>query len=108
MNTTTENEKACCGTHRGGGVLALLLVFLGAIFLLNNLDLLPVAVWENLWKFWPVLLIAWGLQVLFGKSFFAHLLVMVITIIIVFLLLSYFNPNLGNFLNHWLQIKALP
>ncbi len=84
-------------------MIALFLIFLGTIFLLNNLNLLPLGVWDNLWKLWPVILIIWGLQVLFGRSFLANLSVMVITVVIVFLFLSYFNPNLGFYLNHWLQ-----
>jgi hypothetical protein len=61
--------------HRGGnGVLSIILVGLGAIFLLRNFDLLPPDIWENIWNFWPLILIIWGIQLLFGKSWFGNLL----------------------------------
>ena len=74
-------------------MIALILIFLGIIFLLNNFNLLPLYTWENIWKFWPVILILWGLEVLLGKSVVANLVIMVITVLIVFLLLSYFDPG---------------
>jgi len=32
----------------------LVLIFLGTVFLLNNLGILPSNVWNEVWKFWPV------------------------------------------------------
>lgn len=46
----------------------LILIGLGVIFLLNNLGMLGWSVWETLWKLWPVLLIAIGLEVLLGRG----------------------------------------
>lgn len=45
----------------------LILIFLGIIFLLNNLGLVGWSVWEILWRFWPVWLIAIGVDMLFGR-----------------------------------------
>lgn len=45
----------------------LILVFLGVMFLLNNLGLSTWSVWEILWRFWPVWLIAIGVEMLFGR-----------------------------------------
>ncbi len=41
------------------------LVFLGVIFLLQTLNILPWGLWEILWRFWPVLLIIIGLSIVF-------------------------------------------
>lgn len=49
-------------------VLPLLLIAAGVILLLKNLGHLPWTVWELLAKLWPVLLIALGLDILFGRS----------------------------------------
>lgn len=82
-----------------GGLFALILIFIGTIVLLNNFNILPWEVWENLWKFWPVILIIWGLQTLTNKSsLITHLLIMMVTTAIVFLLLSYLNPNFNDYL----------
>ena len=40
------------------------LLFLGVVFLLQTLNVLPWTIWNTLWRFWPVLLIAGGLSIL--------------------------------------------
>ncbi len=51
------------GRASGGIMLAL-----GAIFLANNLNLLPF----NVWDMWPVLLIGWGVYMLIDRSTGPH------------------------------------
>ncbi len=53
---------------RGSIVLPLLLVLAGVILLLNNLGHLPWTVWATIGRLWPILLIALGLDILFGRS----------------------------------------
>jgi len=53
---------------RGSIVLPLLLVLAGVILLLNNLGHLPWTVWATIGRLWPILLIAVGLDILFGRS----------------------------------------
>lgn len=53
---------------RGSIVLPLLLIAAGVILLLNKLEHLPWTVWDLLGKLWPILLIALGLDILFGRS----------------------------------------
>jgi hypothetical protein len=54
--------------HRPPSVFwPLVLIVSGTLLLLTNLGYLPWTVWNNLWRFWPVLLIALGLDVLIGR-----------------------------------------
>lgn len=53
--------------RRGGFVGPLILITLGVIFLLSNLGLLSWNLWDLIWRLWPVLLIAIGLDILFGR-----------------------------------------
>lgn len=53
---------------RGSIVLPLLLILAGVILLLNNLGHLPWTVWATIGRLWPILLIALGLDILFGRS----------------------------------------
>lgn len=39
----------------------------GVLLLLTNYGLVDWAVWQDIWRFWPVLLVLWGLQLLIGK-----------------------------------------
>jgi hypothetical protein len=59
---------------------ALLLIFVGSLFLANNLGITSWSVWNDFWKFWPVVLILLGLQFLLGKSVIAKVLMAVITV----------------------------
>ena len=49
---------------RGAPVFGIILLFLGIVFLLQALDVLPWGVWGTLWRYWPVLIIIIGLNIL--------------------------------------------
>lgn len=68
---------------------AVFLIFLGIIFLLNNLGILPWQIWNEIWKFWPVILILIGFELFLGKSPFARFVMGVITLLIFALILLY-------------------
>lgn len=53
--------------RRGGLVAPAILIALGILFLLNNLGLLSWAIWPAILRLWPLLLIAIGLDLLFGR-----------------------------------------
>lgn len=54
--------------HEPGSVVwGILLLFIGGTFLLNNLGIVPWTVWDHIWRFWPVLLLIAGVQVLLGS-----------------------------------------
>jgi len=48
-------------------IWGIFLLFLGIVFLLQTLNVLPWALWGTLWRFWPVLLIAIGLGFLLAR-----------------------------------------
>jgi hypothetical protein len=52
---------------RSGLVGPALLIGLGLVFLANNLGWLGWEVWDTLWRLWPLLLIAVGLELLLGR-----------------------------------------
>jgi len=65
----------------GNGILGgLFLVFLGSIFLLTNLGLIPSSVWNELWKFWPVLVILLGLRLLTGRNIVSRIIITLVTL----------------------------
>lgn len=47
---------------------AILLIFVGSIFLLNNLGIIPWNIWPTLLRFWPTILILMGIQLIIGNS----------------------------------------
>ena len=54
--------------HRGAPIVGpVILIGAGTVFLLNNLDVLPWSVWNQLWRLWPLILIAIGLDLLVGR-----------------------------------------
>ncbi len=48
----------------GVPVWGIFLIFLGIVFLLQSLNVLPWGLWETLWRLWPVLIIIIGLVIL--------------------------------------------
>ena len=50
--------------RRGGVVWPLILIFVGAVFLLENTGYLPPNFWMNLWKLWPLVLVLAGIELL--------------------------------------------
>lgn len=46
----------------------LLLVVAGVVFLLNNLGYLDWGIWGHLWRLWPLILVAIGVDLLFGRK----------------------------------------
>lgn len=48
-------------------VWGIFLLFLGIVFLLQTLNVLPWGLWGTLWRFWPILLIVVGLSILLRR-----------------------------------------
>ncbi len=48
-------------------IWGIFLLFLGIVFLLQSLDVLPWGLWGTLWHFWPVLVIIIGLSILLRR-----------------------------------------
>jgi len=51
----------------GVPIWGIFLVFLGVVFLLQTLNVLPWGLWVTLWQFWPVLIIITGLDILLRR-----------------------------------------
>ena len=70
--------------RRGGSlVFPIILIVLGVLLLLDNLNITPGIDWAAIWKLWPLILIAIGLEVILGRrvSFGTILLVVIIAVI---------------------------
>ena len=66
--------------HRGSLIGPVILIGLGVIFLLNNLGILNWSVWDVVFRLWPVLIVAAGLDILIGRrSTLGALLSLVLT-----------------------------
>ncbi len=91
MQTTmrTYNQSGSGERRRGGLVFPFILITIGVVFLLNNLGILSWNVWPVLFRMWPVLLIAAGLDILIGRrSLLGSVIVLVVMIIIVAVILG--------------------
>ncbi|MGE5579349.1 MAG: LiaI-LiaF-like domain-containing protein [Bacillota bacterium] len=72
----------------------LVLVVVGAILLMNTTGYLPWSVWESTLRFWPVILVGFGLQLLAGKRFPGLALA-----VVAILILAAMNPYAGESLS---------
>lgn len=48
--------------HRDSLIWGIILIVLGGIFLLEQFN---IDVWDEIWRFWPVILIIWGANKLY-------------------------------------------
>lgn len=80
----------------GFGFSPILLIILGIVFLLNNFGLLPWEIWQNIWKFWPVLLILFAVEVLLGRSSSLKTILFLVVLIFLLPIVLILNPLTGN------------
>lgn len=73
-----------------------LLIILGLVFLLNNFGVLPWEVWSTLWKFWPVLLILVGAEILLGKRASIKTFLILFALIFLAPIIISYNPLTNN------------
>lgn len=59
------------------------LIFAGFILLLNTIGSLPWQIWDELWKFWPLLIVLGGINIVLGKNPLSRLIMLVLTISII-------------------------
>lgn len=64
---TPPNRRSERDRNLGGIVWATVLIGAGVVFLLNNMGVLGWGVWFDILRFWPVLLIAAGVSIVFGR-----------------------------------------
>ncbi len=94
---------------------AIILILLGILFLLNNFGILPWPVWQIIVRYWPVVLILVGLEVILGGTWLGNLIFGLLGLLffvgIFFFLLwvfdSQLNINLIQLVNQWLSVISL-
>lgn len=64
-------------------VWAIFMISIGVIFLMNSFGVLSWGIWSVLWRFWPVLLILGGVQLLLGKSVFSKVLTAILAVVVI-------------------------
>lgn len=93
--------------ERGSGIVfAVLLIFAGVLFLLNNFGILPWSVWSNIWRFWPVFLILVGLQIIFGRSRIGSIFLGVFSLILVGAVALVIVASSNESVNSWIEERA--
>jgi len=60
--------------HRGSLAWGLVLILLGLMFLFSNFGGLPPAVWNQVIRLWPVLIVLIGFDILIGHSFISDII----------------------------------
>lgn len=84
-------------THYDAPIGGVFLLFIGVVLLLQSLGVLPWTLWNTLWRFWPVVLIATGLGLLLRR-----LNVWLVSLLLLALLFA----CLG--IAAWIELKPLP
>ena len=68
VSTPSTTSTQPHSLRRGGSVLfPILLIALGILFLTQTMGLVPWEIWGQLWRFWPVVLILIGIDIIVGR-----------------------------------------
>lgn len=81
---------------KGFSFTAGFLILLGIVFLLNNFGVLSWDLWQNLWKFWPILLVLFGVEIILGRNASVKSFVFLLILIFLVPLILILNPFTGN------------
>lgn len=65
----------------GDMIWGTLLLYVGAMLLLNFFDIVSWTFWDEIWRFWPVLLILSGLSIILGDNWFSRQITLIFSII---------------------------
>jgi hypothetical protein len=87
---TMRNEWRHDGRRRGRGMFwGLALLFAGIILLLGAIGWLPPGFWHAIAPFWPILLILWGMDIIFRHGSFSQFMIFVIALVLAVLIVMY-------------------
>lgn len=102
-----EHEQIKTGSDKEGrdDMWGLVLIFAGFILLLNTLGYVDWDIWNVLLKFWPVLLIVSGLEILTAPSRIGRILVGFLTVAILsaVAVVSYASVDAG--FARWMKVQ---
>jgi hypothetical protein len=84
--------------QNAGIVLPVLLIGLGLLFFLNTMGVMDWSSWDNIWRLWPLVLVAFGLEILVGRrSVWGSLLIagLLVAAVVFVLVLWAWQPQSG-------------
>jgi len=81
----------------------LIIITIGVIFLLNNFDILPWSIWNSIWRFWPVLLILWGIQIILGRSRLASIITSIIGALLLAFIIAMAVASVNSDFDMWFR-----
>lgn len=96
-------EKTHGDEKRGSFIMATLFILIGVILLLNNFEIIPWTVWNQMWKFWPVIVIIWGLELISGKGILAKLAVILLSLFLILFVFSFSLSKVNNDFNGFMK-----
>ena len=85
----------------GGGVMGAIFIFVGVVLLLNVAGVLSWGIWNQIQNFWPILIILFGVGIVFGHDYFGRFVSGTISLIIILgLLLFILTTPFPHILDH--------
>jgi len=103
-NDEKESKEIYVHEERNNGVLnGVILIMAGVILLLNTMGFLSWDIWETLIRFWPVLLILWGVELLLGATLIGRVAVAIIAFLTFLFVVSYAYGSISPLFNQWLK-----
>jgi hypothetical protein len=82
--------------RRGGSIVfPIILITLGVLFLLDNLNIIGDIDWSTIWRLWPIVLIAFGLEIILGRRVSFGVIFLVIFLVLVGGAFAFWTTGVG-------------
>ncbi|MFC2101237.1 LiaI-LiaF-like domain-containing protein [Bacteroidota bacterium] len=78
----------------------LLLIIIGVLFVLNNINLIDVN-WSDIFSLWPLLLVFWGISIIPVKDYVKIILTVLVLVIGLIIINKHEERNYFHFEKHW-------
>ena len=90
---------------RGDKTWGFLFIGAGIILIMNTIGTLSWSVWDRIWKFWPVLFIIWGVQIILGSSHVGRALANISAFIFIGLVILFAIHEVDASIVSWLPVE---
>jgi hypothetical protein len=110
----TTSDKSSRST--GDVVWGMLLILGGSLLLLNFAGALPWEFWDHIWRFWPLLIVLAGLNILLGDNIVSKTVISLVVFLMLIFVVSTalwklnlpaaekFPPELTNLIIRWEEL----
>lgn len=87
---TSENIYRRRHHHSHSYLGPVIIIAVGILFLFSNFGIVPWTLWAQIWRLWPIILILIGIEMMFGRSRWAQIIISILVVLFLLGIVWYF------------------